>query len=131
MDPARLTAIPVFAGLTEEQRDRLASAAGELEVEEGTVLAQEGDFGYAMFAVEHGTADVFRDGAVIRELGPGDVFGEIAILSSGRRTASVVATSPMRLLTVFNRDLWRLEEDAPELVRSLRETIGSRLRANA
>ena len=49
---------------------------------------QEGDFGYGMFAITSGTADVIIDGAVVRTLGPGDIFGEIAVLSGGRRTAT-------------------------------------------
>jgi len=80
-----------------------------------------------MFAIESGTADVQHEGAVVRRLGPGDVFGEIAVLTSGRRTADVVATSDMRLVTIFNRDLWRLEQNAPELVAALRTTIAARL----
>jgi CRP-like cAMP-binding protein len=70
---------------------------------------------------------VLRDGTTIATLGRGDVFGEIALLSSGRRTASVVATSPMRLITLFKRDLWALEEQSPELAEALRATIRKRL----
>ncbi len=76
-----------------------------------------------MFVVSEGTADVIKDGEVIRTLGPGDVFGEIAVLSGGRRTATVVATTSMRLITVMNRDVWRLERDLPEVGASLRATI--------
>jgi len=64
-----------------------------------------------------------RDGTAIRTLSSGDVFGEIAVLSGGRRTASVVARTPMRLVAVMNRDLWRLEQESPELATSLRATI--------
>ena len=64
-----------------------------------------------------------RDGTAIRTLSSGDVFGEIAVLSGGRRTASVVARTPMRLVAVMNRDLWRLEQESPKLATSLRATI--------
>jgi CRP-like cAMP-binding protein len=60
---------------------------------------------------------------VIASVGPGDVFGEIAVLASGRRTASVVATSPMRLLVLFKRDVWALERTAPEAARRLRAKV--------
>ncbi len=113
MDAAHLAKIPFFAALTLDQRDVVAGACSELEVEEGATLLKEGDFGYAMFAITAGTADVLQDGIVIRALGPGDVFGEIAVLSGGRRTATVVARTPMRLVTVLNRDVWRLEQEAP------------------
>lgn len=123
MDGAGLATIPLFAQLPAEEREQVASVCSNLDVEAGTTLIVEGDFGYAMFVVTDGTADVLKDGAVIRTLGPGDVFGEIAVLSGGRRTASVVARSPMRLITVMNRDVWRLERDAPDVGASLRATI--------
>ena len=93
----------------------------------GTELTREGDFGHGFFAIEDGTADVVRDGALVAQLGPGDVFGEIALVASGRRTASVVATSPMRLITLFKRDLWALEEQMPTFSVALRETVLRRL----
>jgi CRP-like cAMP-binding protein len=60
------------------------------------------------------------------------VFGEIALVASGRRTASVVATSPMRLITLFKRDLWQLEARAPDVATALRATMEERIaRSNA
>jgi CRP-like cAMP-binding protein len=127
VDPARLQAIGLFSELDEDQRARLAGIAGELEVAAGETIAQEGDFGAAMFAIEEGTADVLREGERIATLGAGDVFGEVAVLRSGRRIASVVARSPMRLITVLNRDVWRLEQDAPAVAEALRDTVSRRM----
>ena len=73
--------------------------------------------------------DVIIDGAVVRTLGPGDMFGEIAVLSGGRRTATVVAVTDMTLITVLNRDLWRLERESPEIATALSATIAERLGA--
>jgi len=73
------------------------------------------------------SADVLLDGIVIRALGPGDVFGEIAVLSGGRRTATVVARTPMQLVTVLNRDVWRLEREAPAVGAALRSRIAEHL----
>ena len=123
MDSAVLETIPLFSALEEVRRGELAGVCSELEVDAGTSVVHEGDFGYAMFAIVSGTADVVQDGAVIRSLSIGDVFGEIAVLSGGRRTASVVARTPMRLLAVMNRDLWRLEQETPDVAASLRATI--------
>ena len=131
MDAAELVAIPLFAGMTLDQRTSVAHVCEELEVEDGATLVEEGDFGFAAFAITSGTADVVHDGAVLRTLGPGDVFGEIAVLSGGRRTATVVATSPMKLVTVLNRDMWRLEREHPDVAAALRATIDERLDASA
>jgi len=123
VDSSALSAIPVFAQLAGERREEFAEVCEELDVEAGTTLIREGDFGYAMFAVRDWAADVLLNETVLRNLGPGDVFGEIAILSGGRRTATVVARSAMRLIAVMNRDVWRLERSAPEVAASLRKTI--------
>ncbi len=93
MDATQLDAIPLFAGLTLDQRASVAGSCEELAAEAGSTLVQEGDFGYGMFAITSGMADVIIDGAVVRTLGPGDMFGEIAVLSGGRRTATVIAAT--------------------------------------
>lgn len=123
MDAAQLGKIPLFTGLSLDQRESVADACRRLEFDTGATLLQEGDFGYSMFAIAKGTADVVKDGQVVRSLGPGDVFGEIAVLSSGRRTATVVATSPIELVTILNRDVWRMERDHPEIASALRRQI--------
>src|ERR671919_2136454 len=129
MDAATLETIPLFAGLTLDQRERIAGVCQEIEIEAGATLLREGDFGYAMFAILDGTADVLKDGAVIRTLQPGDVFGEIAVLAGERRTATVSARTPMRLVTVLNRDVWAMEEDAPEVGAALRASLAEHLAA--
>jgi CRP-like cAMP-binding protein len=131
VDAAELVAIPLFAGMTLDQRASIAQVCEELAVEEGATLVEEGDFGFAAFAITSGTADVVHDGTVLRSLGPGDVFGEIAVLSGGRRTATVVATSQMKLVTVLNRDMWRLEREHPDVAAALRATIDERLDTSA
>jgi CRP-like cAMP-binding protein len=125
----RLEAFSLFSGLDPGDLDAVAAVASELEVGGGSELAAEGDFGHALYAIETGTADVTRDGEVVRTLGPGDVFGEVAVLASGRRTASVVATSPMTLIAVFKRDVWRLEQRSPDAAERLRRLVADRLSA--
>lgn len=137
MDADRLASLPLFSDLAPDLRARLAELAGELELPAGATVVTEGDFGLALFVIAEGTVAVSRGGAPIASLGPGDVIGEIAVLSSGRRIASVVATSPLRLVALLNRDVWRLEREAPEVVETLRglvrrrteETVGSDARA--
>jgi CRP-like cAMP-binding protein len=127
VDAAAISAITVFADLDERERECVASACRELDVEAGTTLTEEGEFGYAMFAVTEGTADVFKDGAHLRSLGPGDVFGEIAVFFGGVRTATVVAKTPMKLVMLFNGELARLDREAPRVADQLRATVADRL----
>jgi CRP/FNR family transcriptional regulator, cyclic AMP receptor protein len=127
VDAAAVREITVFSGFDETDCEQIAGACEELEVQAGATLTAEGDFGYAMFAVLEGTADVSRKGEHIRTLGPGDVFGEIAVFFGGQRTATVVATTPMRLVMLFNGQLARLDRDVPQLADELRKVIGARL----
>ena len=131
VEAAQLESIPLFAGLTLDQRETVAEACAQMTVEAGTTLVREGDFGHAAFAIMDGSAAVVHDGEVLRTLGPGDMFGEIAVLASGRRTATVVATTDMTLITVLNRELWRIERDCPAIADAPRATIAERLEASS
>jgi CRP-like cAMP-binding protein len=113
--------------LTVDQRLALAGACEELEVEAGTILVREGDFGHVVFAICSGPADVMHHDVVVNMLGPGDYFGEIAVMSGGRRSATVVATSALTLVTIFNREIWQLEREAPDIAASLRDAVASRV----
>ena len=126
MDAERLSAIPFFAALSDGDRAAVAEVAFEVEAAEGEALATEGDFGYALYAIESGSADVSADGTHVRTLGPGDVFGEIAVIASGRRTATVVASEPTRLIALFKRDVWALEQRNPDAAASLRALVAER-----
>ncbi len=123
MQTERLGAIPLFAGLSPNELEAVCAVAGELEVAAGDTVIVEGDFGHALFAVESGTADVIADGTTVSTVAPGDIVGEIAVLASGRRTASVVATSRLRLISIFKRDVWALERQSPEAATRLRELL--------
>ena len=121
-----LRAVPVLQTLEAGDLESLADQAQHVDVPAaGVSLIREGDFGHSVFAIVDGTAEVSVEGAVVRRLGPGDVFGEIAVLSSGRRTASVTSTSAMRLVSLFKRDLWRLADERPAFGAALREVTAA------
>jgi len=127
MESDRLDHIPAFAALTPEERAELAGCLREVSVDAGTSLAVQGDNAYELFFIEAGEAEVRRDGEVLATLSPGDVFGEIGVLVTGTRTASVVATSPMRLLALFTRDFTRIKAQMPALVSAVRATMADRV----
>ena len=128
MEPSRIAAFEPFAELPPTELDELAAVMTEVEVEAGAPVVTHGDFGYVLYAIEAGEADVVIEGEVTgRTLGPGDTFGEIALLVTGRRTATIVARTDMRLLSLFDQDFRRVRDRVPELDRSLRRLGGERL----
>jgi len=136
VDSSRVAAIRFFSDLPETEVAAVAEVAFEIVMAPGETLARAGGPGYALFAIEAGTADVMVAGTKVRSVGSGDVVGEIAVLASppdplappelpegGPRTASVVATSPMQVIAVYKRDIWALERHAPGAVERLRAKL--------
>jgi CRP/FNR family transcriptional regulator, cyclic AMP receptor protein len=121
MDPDHLKSIPLFSSLSDKALDTVAVFASETSVSAGKRLVHEGDYSYDLIVIETGTADVIKDGSVIASLGPGDVFGEMGMLEGGKRTADVVATSPMRLITLSKWDLKRISGEISGQLQSLVE----------
>jgi CRP-like cAMP-binding protein len=129
VDPSRLKSIPLFADLPEDQLREIATFAIEVSVEEGKHLVEEGDYSYQFMAIEEGNAEVLRGDERVAELGPGDYFGEIGLIERDRRTATVVAKSPMLLVTLDRWDLKRMEKDIPEAYSKIRQTMEQRRQA--
>ena len=119
MDADHLKTIPLFSSLSEKALRTVAVFAAETSVSKGKRLVHEGDYAYDLIVIDEGTADVIKDGQVVASLGPGDVFGEIGMLEGGKRTADVVATSPMRLVTLSKWDLKRIENEVSEQLEAL------------
>ena len=126
LDPSRLKSIPLFENFSEEELRQIAPFAEEATAEPGNVLVREGDYSYQFVAIEEGNAKVTRDGETVAELGPGDFFGEIGLLEKSLRTATVEATSPMKLITLTGWDLARVEKAMPEAIEELHRAIEER-----
>ena len=121
MDAKRIAAFPDFANLPAEELNELAGAMTEVEVEAGATVIHVDDYGSAIYLIEAGRADVLNDGGdAITALGPGDMFGEMGLLLTRQRTATVVARTPMRLLSLSGQDFDRIRPRVPEVERSLR-----------
>lgn len=102
-----LRELPVFHGLDSEQLNDLLEHGAWLTSSPGDQLVTQGETGDRFYAISSGRADVLRDGAVIGQVGKGMYFGEVALLRDVPRTATVVATSPMRLFAL-DRDGFEL-----------------------
>ena len=115
MNAKRLAELPLFEGLDEEALRTVSKVAQEVSVQDGAELVREGDFSYELTIIDEGQAEVLTDGSVVATLGPGEVFGEIGVLSKGARNATVRASTPMRLITLTGWDLRRLRGRIPQL----------------
>src|SRR5919198_4394332 len=124
--PAELASIPLFASLSEAEREQVAGWFEPRTAAEGCTLAGEGAIGYCFFVLAEGQAAVSSNGAELATLGPGDFFGEIAILGDGRRSATVTTTTPVRLPVTFGSEFRRLQEDHPAVARQLEEAMAAR-----
>jgi CRP-like cAMP-binding protein len=127
MDAARLAGMPLFVDLDEEERAQVAARVHEVTVEADATLALQGDNAYELFVIEEGEAEVRRDGETIATLREGDVFGEIGVLVTGTRRATVVATTPMRLVAMFSRDFRQIDRQMPAVSAKLREIMRERV----
>jgi CRP/FNR family transcriptional regulator, cyclic AMP receptor protein len=126
MDAEGLAQIPLFSSLPPDALRKLAFWVSELSVSEGKHLVEEGDYAYDLFIIQDGTAEVRHDGQQVAELGPGEFFGEMGVLQGAQRNATVVAKTPMRLLTLSSWDVKRLRKTAPEVLDQLSAAIEQR-----
>ncbi len=127
MDADRLKTIPLFQGLSKSQRERVSTWADEVDLEPGKHLVEQGQFAYEFFVIEEGAAEVTVDGDRVDALGPGDFFGEIALLETERRTASVVTTEPLRCIVMHARHFSSMEQTMPQVAEQIRQEMRRRL----
>jgi voltage-gated potassium channel len=126
-----LSAIPLFSSLSDADLLELTKWFDVQPVSEGVRLTGEGAAGYSFFILTQGSAVVTSDGADLAALGPGDFFGEIAILGNGRRTATVTTTSPARLLVMFGTEFRELQQAQPEIAARIEEAMRQRIAARS
>ena len=110
-----ISKVPLFAGLSKKQLGEIAGIADEIDLPEGKVLIKEGDTGREFFVLVEGTADVERGGRKVAKLGPGDFFGEIALIAKTPRNATITTTSPVRALVITDRAFRTLLDRSPQI----------------
>ena len=118
---------PLFSGCSKSELRALASTADELDLREGTIITREGRPGREFFVLISGTAEVTKKGKEVAQLGAGDWFGEIALLTDAPRTATVKATSPVDVLVITDRSFKTVVETMPSIALKVLSTIGERL----
>jgi CRP/FNR family transcriptional regulator, cyclic AMP receptor protein len=119
-----LKRVPLFSGLSQRQLKHLARGFREREVKAGTALMREGDkSGISFFVIVDGTATVSVEGNEVSHLGPGDHFGELALISEQVRSATVTADGPMRCLVMGFWDFRRYAKENPDVTWKLLQYV--------
>lgn len=129
MDATRLRSLPLFEGLSDEDLDRCAGLFQETEMLQGSGLVREEDFAYKFFVVLDGEVEVLRDFESVARLGPGDFFGEMALVSGARRNARVVAHTRCDVAWMMSWDFKAMADDLPEIAARVEATIAERMAA--
>jgi CRP/FNR family cyclic AMP-dependent transcriptional regulator len=122
-----LASVPVFSKCTKRQLQEIGEVATELVLPPGRVLAREGDPGLEVFMILDGTASVTRNGQRVATLTGGDFVGELAVLSSHPRNATVEAETELRILVLTHAGLDQLIDDIPGLAKHLLYEVAARL----
>jgi CRP/FNR family cyclic AMP-dependent transcriptional regulator len=123
-----LKGVPLFAGVRDKELGRLAKVMRESRFNEGEAITTEGRSGVGFFLIEDGNATVSLRGEIVRTLGPGDHFGEIALIDEGPRSATVTATTDLRCRGLAAWEFRSFVQEHPEVAWPLLETLASRLR---
>ena len=126
-----LKRVPLFAGCSKSELRALAKTADQLDLREGTVITREGRPGREFFVLIDGTARVSKAGRKIADLGGGDWFGEIALITDSPRTATVTATSPVDVLVLTDRRFRTVVETMPSIALKVLSCVGERLARDA
>jgi CRP-like cAMP-binding protein len=127
--PAKLGNVPIFSGCSKRELSVIARAAKEVSHRAGTVIAREGERGIGLFLILEGECSVSIGGRARAKLGPGDFFGEVALLDGGPRTATVTAVTPVRLVGITGWVFRGLLMEHPSIALKTLEAVAGRLRA--
>ncbi len=127
MDSKQLEGVSLFSSLSKKELGQLSQWTDSIAVEAGYELVKEGQFAHEFFVIEEGSAEVIQNGERLGELGPGDFFGEIGLIETQRRTATVIATTPMQLIVMFQREFKQMEQQMPAIADRIRAAIRARL----
>jgi CRP/FNR family transcriptional regulator, cyclic AMP receptor protein len=119
--------VPLFAECSRKHLNEIAGIADEIDLREGKELTTQGRPGREFFVLIDGTADVRKGNRRVNKMGPGDFFGEIALVTQRPRTATVVATSPVRALVITDRSFRTLLQHQPEIQGKVMSALAARL----
>ncbi|HEY7046027.1 MAG TPA: cyclic nucleotide-binding domain-containing protein [Jatrophihabitantaceae bacterium] len=128
---AAIKNVPLFAPLGKAQLAQIAAIADEVSLPDGKVLTRQGERGREFFVVIDGEVEVRRNGRKVATIGPGDFFGELALVSDRPRTATVTATKRVRMLVIRDSDFRTVLLGTPQIAIKVLAAVADRLDAGA
>jgi CRP/FNR family transcriptional regulator len=123
-----LNRVPLFSGVKPKELKKLDRRMTERTFNEGDTITTQGESGIGFFVIEDGNATVSVGGEIVRTLGPGEHFGEIALIDNGPRSATIIASTDLRCRGMSAWEFRPFVEEHPEVAWALLETLVSRLR---
>ena len=126
---AALAGVPLFAGISPASMARLAAVAGEQDFGPGQFIVRQGQVGSGLYAILSGSVKVLRGADELARLGPGEFFGELAVIDQQPRNASVQAAEPTACLALASWDLLALLETDSQLALNMIKTLVARVRS--
>lgn len=123
---SELESVALFAGLNEGERDVIAGLLSVEAYRNGLSIVREDEVGYVFYVIKKGRAEVSHEGRLLRELGQGDFFGELAIIGDGKRSSTVTARGDVEVWAMFGTTLGQLEREHPDIAATLGATVRQR-----
>jgi CRP-like cAMP-binding protein len=127
MDASKLKSVELFSSLSDQELERIAQWTDEVEIDTGHHLIRQDGFGYEFFVILEGSAEVMDGEVHLADMTAGEFFGEIGIGHSPRRTASVRATTPMRLLVMGRPEFLSMSSQLPSVAERIQKRIADRM----
>jgi CRP-like cAMP-binding protein len=123
-----LANVSLFSACSKKELQAVARASDQVDLAEGRALCEQGSIGREAFIILDGKAEVKRNGRKVATLGPGDCFGELALLDHGPRTATVTAATPLKVLVIGAREFSGILDEVPPIAHKLLKALAGRIR---
>jgi CRP-like cAMP-binding protein len=123
-----LASVSLFSACSKKELQAVARASDQVDLAAGRALCEQGSIGREAFVILEGKAEVKRNGRKVATLGPGDTFGELALLDHGPRTATVTAVTPLKVLVIGAREFAGILDEVPPIAHKLLKSLAGMVR---